>query len=156
MEPTHAAEEPDWIGDSVTNLNNLVNVLDFGMDLKKSIDTPNFRGPFFGSNIGGGPPSPQYYKEALAQGDFDEKIIETVIAKGQAIKFLWKAEAGDQSGYWTAILVDREASANRILLANSEVGLKDPGNVRQTSVCRWFPLLFYCRKHRQTEAQIRR
>jgi gamma-glutamyltranspeptidase/glutathione hydrolase len=89
-----------------TNLNNLVNVLDFGMDLKKSIDTPNFRGPFFGSNIGGGPPSPQYYKEALAQGDFDEKIIEAVIAKGQAIKLLSKAEAMQQSGLWTAILID--------------------------------------------------
>jgi gamma-glutamyltranspeptidase / glutathione hydrolase len=89
-----------------TTLNNLVNVLDFGMDLKKSIDTPNFRGPFWGMVIGGGPPSPQLYKEALAQGDFDEKLVEAVIAKGQDIKLLSKMEAGHQSGYWTAILID--------------------------------------------------
>jgi len=81
-------------------------VLDFGMDLKKSIDTPNFRGPFFGMVIGGGPPSPQVYKEALAEGDFAEKLVEFVIAKGQDIKLLSKMEAGHQSGYWTAILID--------------------------------------------------
>src|SRR5215510_1927980 len=39
-----------------TTMSNLVNVLDFGMDLKKSIDTPNFMGPFFGSLFGKGPP----------------------------------------------------------------------------------------------------
>jgi len=89
-----------------TNLNNLVNVLDFGMDLKKSIDTPNFRGPFWGIVISGGPPSPQIYKEALVEGEFAEKLIESVIAKGQDIKLLSKMEAGSQSGYWTAIQID--------------------------------------------------
>jgi gamma-glutamyltranspeptidase len=89
-----------------TNLNNLVNVLDFGMDLKKSIDTPNFRGPFWGMVISGGPPAPQVYKEALADGDFAEKLVEAVIAKGQAIQLLSKTEALQQSGYWTAILID--------------------------------------------------
>src|SRR5262245_30765344 len=38
----------------------------------------------------------------------------------------------------------------RILLANSRVGRKDAGNVRQTSVCRWLPPLVHCRKPRQT------
>jgi gamma-glutamyltranspeptidase/glutathione hydrolase len=81
-----------------TNINNLVNVLDFGMDLKKSIDTPHFRGPFFGMTIGGGPPSPQVYKEALAEGDFDGKLVEAIIAKGQEIKLLSKTEAMYQNG----------------------------------------------------------
>jgi gamma-glutamyltranspeptidase/glutathione hydrolase len=89
-----------------TNLNNLVDVLDFGMDLKKSIDTPNFKGPFLGLVIGGGPPAPQDYKEALAEGDFDEKLVESVIAKGQAIKLLSKPEAWHQGGLWVAILID--------------------------------------------------
>jgi gamma-glutamyltranspeptidase / glutathione hydrolase len=89
-----------------TTLNNLVNVLDFGMDLKKSIDTPNFKGPFFGIVIGGGPPSLQEYKEALAEGDFDEKLVEAVVAKGQDIKLLSKTEAWPQSGLWVAILID--------------------------------------------------
>src|SRR5262245_5932200 len=88
------------------NLNNLVNVLDFGMDLKKSIDTPNFRGPFWGMVIGGGPPVSQLYKEALVEGDFAEKLVEAVIAKGQEIKLLSKTEAWQQSGLWTAILID--------------------------------------------------
>jgi hypothetical protein len=56
--------------------------------------------------IGGGPSTPQVYKEALAQGDFDEKLVEAVIAKGQDIKLLSKTEAMQQSGYWTAILID--------------------------------------------------
>src|SRR5215475_2328899 len=50
-------------------MSNLVNVLDFGMDLKKSIDTPYFMGPYFGSLIGGGP-VPQIYMEVLADGEF--------------------------------------------------------------------------------------
>jgi gamma-glutamyltranspeptidase/glutathione hydrolase len=96
------------IGSSVhqTTLNNLVNVLDFGMDLKKSIDTPNFKGPFFGIAIVGEPPSLQEYKEALAEGDFDEKLVEAVIAKGQDIKLLSKTDAWPQSGLWVAILID--------------------------------------------------
>src|SRR5215468_7076107 len=45
----------------------------------------------------------------------------------------------------------RELSARRALLANSRVGRKGAGNVRQTSVCRWFPPLVHRRKPRQTE-----
>ena len=61
---------------------------------------------FFGIVTGGRPPSPQVYKEALAEGDFDEKLVEAVIAKGQDIKLLSKVEAMQQSGLWTAILID--------------------------------------------------
>jgi gamma-glutamyltranspeptidase/glutathione hydrolase len=80
-----------------TTMNNLVNVLDFGMDLKKSIDTPNFMGPPVGS---------AWDVEALAEGDFDEHLIRAVIAKGQAIKFLSNAEARAQRGSWVAIQID--------------------------------------------------
>src|SRR5262249_50515731 len=45
-----------------TTMSNLVNVLDFSMDLKKSIDTPNFLGFYLGNFIGGGP-VPQIYME---------------------------------------------------------------------------------------------
>src|SRR5262245_11977194 len=87
-----------------TAMNNLVNVLDFGMDLKKSIDTPNFRGPYFGSSLGGG--VPQLYKEVLAEGEFDENLIKAVVARGQAIKLLPKNQAQGQHGSWTAVQID--------------------------------------------------
>jgi len=89
-----------------TAMSNLVNVLDFGMDLEKSIDTPNFMGPYFGMPLGGGPPAPQLYMELLAEGEFDENLVKAVVAKGQAIKFLPKNETLGQIGYWVAIQID--------------------------------------------------
>jgi len=87
-----------------TTMSNLVNVLDFGMDLKKSIDTPNFMGPYFGSLLGGGQ-VPQIYMEVLAEGEFDENLVKAVVNKGQAIKLLPKNQTGG-SGYWVAIQID--------------------------------------------------
>jgi gamma-glutamyltranspeptidase/glutathione hydrolase len=84
-------------------MSNLLNVLDFGMDLKKSIDTPNFMGPYFGSPLGGG--VPQMYMEVLAEGEFDENLVKAVVAKGQAIKLIPKNQTGG-SGYWVAIQID--------------------------------------------------
>jgi hypothetical protein len=65
----------------------VANVLDFGMDLKKTIGTPYFMGPYFGSPLGGGQ-VPQIYMEVLAEGEFDENLVKAVVAKGQAIKLL--------------------------------------------------------------------
>jgi gamma-glutamyltranspeptidase / glutathione hydrolase len=84
-------------------MSNLVNVLDFGMDLKKSIDTPNFLGPYFGSPLGGG--VPQLYMEVLAEGEFDENLVKAVVNKGQAIKLLPKPQTGG-FGYWVAVQID--------------------------------------------------
>jgi gamma-glutamyltranspeptidase / glutathione hydrolase len=89
-----------------TTMSNLVNVLDFAMDLKKSIDTPNFMGPFFGSRFGKGPPVLQLYMELLAEGEFDENLVKAVVAKGQAIKILPKDQTRGQCGYWVAIQID--------------------------------------------------
>jgi hypothetical protein len=73
-------------------------VLDFGMDLKKSIDTPNFMGPILGGD--------QWDKEALPEGAFAENLVQAVVAKGQAIKLLSKMELLAQRGYWVAIQID--------------------------------------------------
>jgi hypothetical protein len=89
-------------------MSNLVNVLDFGMDLKKSIDTPNFLGPFFGMSFDGKPPAPQMYLELLAEGEFDENLFKAVVAKGQAVKLLPKNQARLQNGYWVAIQIDQK------------------------------------------------
>src|SRR5262245_46132268 len=76
------------------------------MDLKKSIDTPNFMGPFFGSPTGGAPSDPQLHMELLAEGEFDEKLVKAVVAKGQAIKLLPKDQAWGQRCFWVAIQID--------------------------------------------------
>jgi gamma-glutamyltranspeptidase/glutathione hydrolase len=101
-------------------LNNLVNVLDFDMDPKKSIDTPYFRGPFFGIDFSGGPPVPQVYKESLVVGEFAEKSVEAVIAKGQEIKLLSKTEAWSQLGHWVAIQIDPKTG--------KRIGVAPPGS----------------------------
>jgi gamma-glutamyltranspeptidase / glutathione hydrolase len=95
-----------------TTMNNLVNVLDFDMDLKKSIDTPNFMGPFAWNSLWGA--------EALAEGDFDENLVRAVIAKGQAIKLLSKTESMAQRGYWVAIQIDAKTG--------KRVGVAPSGN----------------------------
>src|SRR4029077_13485154 len=43
----------------VATLQNLFNVLDFGMDPKTSVDQPNTRGPFLGMSVTG-PGKPEY------------------------------------------------------------------------------------------------
>jgi hypothetical protein len=48
----------------------------------------------------------QWDKEALAEGDFAENLVEAVIAKGLAIKLLSKTESRAQCGYWVAIQID--------------------------------------------------
>jgi gamma-glutamyltranspeptidase / glutathione hydrolase len=79
-------------------MNNLANVLDFGMDPKKSIDTPNFRGPIGSLRDG----------EGLAEGDFAKNMVDALIAKGQPVKLLSKREASSHGGYWVAIQIDQK------------------------------------------------
>jgi gamma-glutamyltranspeptidase/glutathione hydrolase len=96
--PYLASSSIGGIGTHAMTINNLVNVLDFGMDLKKSIDTPNFMGPILGGD--------QWDKEALPEGAFAENLVQAVVAKGQAIKLLSKMELLAQRGYWVAIQID--------------------------------------------------
>src|SRR5262245_8498490 len=75
------------------------------MDPKKSVDTPNFMGPFYGLNPAG-MASPQLDKEAVAEGAFAGDVIEAVRAKGQDVKLLSKSEVEWQLGFWIAIQID--------------------------------------------------
>ena len=81
------------------------------MDLKKSIDTPNFMGP---------PARSAWDVEALAEGVFDENLVQAVIDKGQAIKLLSKIESSGRRGYWVAIQIDAKTG--------KRVGVAPPGN----------------------------
>jgi hypothetical protein len=60
------------------------------------------------------------HKEALVVGDFDEKLVEAVIAKGQEIKLLSKTEAWTQLGHWVAIQIDPKTG--------KRIGVAPPGS----------------------------
>ena len=85
-------------------LQNLVNILDFGMDPKTSVDTPNTQGPYLGNSVTG-PGKPDYSLEAIAEGDFPESVLDGVRAQGQAIKILPKTDRS-QMGYWIGVQID--------------------------------------------------
>jgi len=89
-------------------IENVINVLDFHMDPKTSVDQPNTQGVFLGkaSNKTG---KPEYEKEAIAEGAFPRSLLDAVSAKGQAVKIVSEY---DQPGYWVGIQID---PANRKL-----------------------------------------
>ena len=113
------------LGQHIATLNNLVNVLDFGMRLKTSIDTPNFMGPYMGIDLMRNLRlESQWDQEVFAAGEFAENVIEAVKAKGQAIKVLTTSEAWAQRSLLVAIQIDPK-TGKRIgavpTLANSYV-----------------------------------
>jgi gamma-glutamyltranspeptidase/glutathione hydrolase len=91
-----------------TTVQNVLNVLDFGMDPKTSVDQPNTRGPFLGFALNK-PGKGEYEKEAVFEGDFPQAVLDGVRARGQPIKIVSKY---DQPGYWIGIHID---PANRKL-----------------------------------------
>ena len=91
------------------------------MDLKRSIDTPNFLGQFFGLSNDGRSSAPQPHMELLAEGEFDENLVKSVVAKGQAIKLLPKRQTQTRRklGWWVAIQIDTKTG--------KRVGVAPPG-----------------------------
>jgi gamma-glutamyltranspeptidase / glutathione hydrolase len=83
-------------------LQNLINVLDFGMDPKTSVDQPNTRGFAHGLTVTGAG-KPEYEKEVVGDGDFSRAVLDGVRARGQAIKIVYE---NDQRGYWVGIQID--------------------------------------------------
>jgi gamma-glutamyltranspeptidase len=92
------------IGSGLHNvtLENLINILDFGMDPQTAVNQPNTQGPFRGV-MANAPGKPEYEKEAIGQGEFPQSVIDGVVARGQAIKLVHKYA---QPGYWIGIQVD--------------------------------------------------
>jgi gamma-glutamyltranspeptidase/glutathione hydrolase len=87
-------------------IQNLTNILDFDMQPKKSADTPNFMGPYFGIQLTG-PAKPEMEKETVGEGDFSQEIVDGVQLLGQEIMSVPKARNRPQLGYWIGIQVDR-------------------------------------------------
>jgi len=78
-------------------LQNLCNVLDFGMDPKKSVETVNFH--LFSSN-------PR--KRSVTKGDFSDEIIEGVKELGEELQVVTAQVARGFLGYWVGIRIDPE------------------------------------------------
>jgi hypothetical protein len=87
-------------------LQNLINILDFGMDIKTSVTTPNTQGPYYGSTLTG-PPQFQLEMETIAEGNFSPAILAGVRERGQAIKIIPKSDQS-QLGYWIGIRINPE------------------------------------------------
>ncbi len=83
-------------------LENLLNVLDFGMDPETAVNQPNTQGPFIG-DMGNSPRKPEYEKEAIGLGDFSQSVLDGVEARGQAIKVV---PTYSQPGYWIGVQID--------------------------------------------------
>ena len=87
-------------------LQNLVNILEFGMDPKTSADQPNTEGPYFGLNPNG-TSRPEMDQETVAEGEFSQAVLDGVRARGQAIKVVDRNYG--QRGYWIGIQIDKGA-----------------------------------------------
>lgn len=87
-------------------LQNLVNILNFGMDPKTSEDTPKFLSPDWGGFGGGG----RMEFQTFGKGEFSAEILLAVRTKGQDIKELKPEEQELRRGYWIGIKLDPATS----------------------------------------------
>jgi gamma-glutamyltranspeptidase/glutathione hydrolase len=85
-------------------LQNLINILDFGMDLKASLATPNTQGAYLGTTLTG-PGRQQPEVETVADGDFTPAMLEAVRARGQAVKVIPRTDQS-QLGYWIGVQIN--------------------------------------------------
>jgi len=83
-------------------LQNLINILDLGMDPQTAVDLPNFQGPFVGISANGWS-GMQLTKEVLDRG-FPASVIKGLKKRGQDV---YQGSGGwGQSGYWIGIRID--------------------------------------------------
>lgn len=97
-EPVLAGGTIGSLGLLGATMQNLVNILDFGMDPKTSVDTPNFLGPEL-------IPS-ESYKQVFVEGEFSEEILEAIRAMGQEVEMMPGESRGLFCGNWVGIQRD--------------------------------------------------
>ncbi|HEY2861163.1 MAG TPA: hypothetical protein VGJ21_22330, partial [Terracidiphilus sp.] len=83
-------------------LQNLISVLDLGMDPQSAVNQPNFQGPFLGIDLTG-TPQRQLAKEVLDRG-FQDRVVDGLKKRGQEI--YEGPDGASQSGYWIGIQID--------------------------------------------------
>ena len=84
-------------------LENLINVLDSGMEPQLAVEQPNTQGPYFGRATNG-PARP----EVIGQGELVQSVLDGVEARGQPIKIIPRY-AQAQPGFWLGIQIDSDA-----------------------------------------------
>ncbi len=89
----------------MATVENLINVLDFGMDPKSAVEQPNTLGPYLGM-VANAPPKPEYEKETFREGEFPKSVLDQLRDKGQAVKVI---NDHSQDGYWIGIQLDPAA-----------------------------------------------
>jgi len=102
IEPVLASATIGSIASDDVTLENLINILDFGMDPETAVGQPNTQG-FFVGKIANALGKPEYEKEAIGEGDFLPSVLDAVEARGQAIKLV---DRYSQPGYWIGIQID--------------------------------------------------
>jgi gamma-glutamyltranspeptidase/glutathione hydrolase len=88
-------------------LQNLINVLDLGLDPQAAVNRPNFLGPFLGITTNGSP-KPELTKEVLDRG-FPPSVVKGLKRRGQDVYA--GLDGGAQSGYWIGIQIDPKGKA---------------------------------------------
>ena len=79
---------------------NLISMLDFGMDARIAVSQPNTQGMLFERDpLERRDPHP----EAIAAGEFPQELIEGLEARGQPVRLV---EKYTQPGYWIGIKID--------------------------------------------------
>ena len=85
-------------------LQNLINVLDFGMDAQTAVEEPAFLLPEFTA----GKPTPQ-----VESGQFSKELVDGVRSLGQPVKEVSGQQAGAFRGYWVGVQVDPAGGVRR-------------------------------------------
>jgi gamma-glutamyltranspeptidase/glutathione hydrolase len=83
-------------------IQNLVNILDYGMDPQKAAYTAKFGVPslsFVNNEI-----IPQSHKQGVVEGDFSDAILEAVRKMGQEIQV--EKQFGLVQGFWVGVTID--------------------------------------------------
>lgn len=89
----------------MVTVENLINILDFGMEPKSAVEQPNTLGPNLGM-VTNAPPKPEYEKETFREGEFSESVLDQLRERGQPVKVI---NDHTQDGYWIGIQLDPAA-----------------------------------------------
>jgi gamma-glutamyltranspeptidase/glutathione hydrolase len=93
-------------------LQSLVNLLDYGMDPRAALYTPQMLRPLVGGSsprVGGDVGSPA--DQVVADGDFEDALLDQVRAMGLGITEVPAVASSGWRGYWIGIVVDPETGA---------------------------------------------
>ncbi len=84
----------------------LHNILDFGMEPREATETPTLLAPYW---ISGPEGRPQFHRQVVAAGRFDDDVLEGVRALGQPLAVLDRQASTGFRGYWIGIAIDPES-----------------------------------------------